>query len=327
MKEKSPPTFKSVLSGFISGLIEEKRAAGYDYRTEEAVLLRFDHYCAERGLEAPAYTKEFLSDWCEQSPSEGISNHNKRVSVIRQLSLYMMSMGVQVYLPKNHLKAETVLPHLFTDDERSGFFHEADAYVPKSASYPAHRIANEYKVLFRMIYCCGLRNSEACGIACENVDLDQGILTIMNAKGNKDRLAYMGGELTSLCREYHEYLCHALGHRPEWFFPGMDPSKPLPNTTVDKAFNRFWNRTPFSKTCRNKPTVHDLRFSFITDRINLWTRQGVDVETMLPYLARFVGHKSVLEVYYYFHTSEKLFESIRSSDKISQKVIPEVDYE
>ena len=327
MKEKKPILYESILAGYISGMIDEKRAAGYDYRTEEAILLRFDQYCTDHGLADPAYTKEFLSDWCEQSASEGISNHNKRVSVVRQLSLYMMSLGIRVYLPKNRLKPETVLPHLFSDDERRAFFHEIDTYVPGSAVPAAHRIADEYKVLFRMIYCCGLRNSEACGIAFENVDLERGILTIVNAKGHKDRLVYMGDELTVLCREYSSYIYKVLGGMPEWFFPGRNPSKPLPNTTVDLAFSRFWKRTPYSKSCNNKPTVHDLRFSFITDRINLWTRQGADVESLLPYLARFVGHKSVLEVYYYYHTSEKLFESIRSADKTSQAVIPEVEYE
>lgn len=219
MKDNSPILFESVLSDYISGIIREKRAAGYDYRTEEAILLRFDHYCVEHGLTSPAFTKEFLSDWCKQAVSEGISNHNKRVSVIRQLSLYMMSVGISVYLPKSHLKAETVLPHLFTDDERSAFFHEVDTYVPRAIDSAAHRIADEYKVLFRMIYCCGLRNSEACGIAYENVDVEQGVLTIVNAKGHKDRLVYMGSELTSLCRDYDRYICQALGMRPEWFFP------------------------------------------------------------------------------------------------------------
>ena len=324
MKKKSPIVFKSVLSHHISGMIMEKRSVGYDYRTEEAILLRFDEYCANNGLAPPAYTKEFLSGWCEKSSSEGISNHNKRVSVIRQLSLYLMSMGISVYLPKSCLKAETVLPHLFTDSERSGFFHEVDTYVPGLIAPYAHRIADEYKVLFRMIYCCGLRNSEACGIP---VDVTQGVLTILDAKGHKDRLVYMGEELTCLCKDYNRYICTLLGGKPKWFFPGRDPAKPLPNTTVDSAFNRFWNRTAFSKECNNKPTVHDLRFSFITDRINLWTQQGINVESMLPYLARFVGHKSVQEIYYYYHTSEKLFESIRSADKTSQIVIPEVDYE
>ena len=149
MKDNSPILFESVLSDYISGIIREKRAAGYDYRTEEAILLRFDHYCVEHGLTSPAFTKEFLSDWCKQAVSEGISNHNKRVSVIRQLSLYMMSVGISVYLPKSHLKAETVLPHLFTDDERSAFFHEVDTYVPRAIDSAAHRIADEYKVLFQ----------------------------------------------------------------------------------------------------------------------------------------------------------------------------------
>ena len=327
MKEKSPAVFESILADFIAGMIKEKRALGYDYSTEERILIRFDRYCVAHCLSTLTYTKEFLSEWCEQSVSEGIANHNKRVSVIRQLSLYMMSMGVQVYLPKNDMGTETVLPHLFTDDERSGFFHEVDIYVPKSADSAVHRIADEYKVLFRMIYCCGLRNSEACGIAYENVDIRQGILTITDSKGNKDRLVYMGPELTSLCQDYSNYLCRVLGQTPHWFFPGRDVEKPLPNTTVDSAFNRFWKKTAFSKNCSNKPTVHDLRFSFITDRINLWTRQGADVEKMLPYLARFVGHTSVQEIYYYYHTSEKLFESIHSLDKISHSVIPEVDYE
>ncbi len=327
MKEKSPFTFKSILADYIYGMIMEKRAVGYDYRTEEAILLRFDNYCVNNGLETLAYTKEFLSGWCEKSVSEGISNHNKRISVVRQLSLYMMSMGIAAYLPKSCLKVETVLPHLFTDSERAGFFHEVDTYVPGMAAPYAQRIADEYKVLFRMIYCCGLRNSEACGIAFENVDISYGTLTILDTKGYKDRLVYMGEELTCLCRDYSRYICTLLGAQPKWFFPGRNPAKPLPNTTVDTAFNRFWNRTAFSKECNNKPTVHDLRFSFITDRINLWTRQGTDVERMLPYLARFVGHKSVQEIYYYYHTSEKLFESIRSADKTSRAVIPEVDYE
>ena len=327
MKEKSPVTFKSVLADHISGMLMEKRAAGYDYRTEEAILLRFDDYCVKNSLAGPVYTKEFLSGWCEQSSSEGTANHNKRISVVRQLSLYMMSMGIPVYLPKSCLKTETVLPHLFTDEERTGFFHEVDCNVPQLTAPYAQRMADEYKVLFRVIYCCGLRNSEACGIAFENVDVDHGILTILDSKGNKDRLVYMGEELTCLCQDYSKYICSLLGGQPRWFFPGKDPAKPLPNTTVDTVFSRFWNRTVFSKGCSNKPTVHDLRVSFITDRINLWTRQGVHVESMLPYLARYVGHKSVQEIYYYYHTSEKLFASIRSADRTSQAVIPEVDYE
>ena len=44
MKKKSPIVFKSVLSHHISSMIMEKRSVGYDYHTEDAILLRFDEY-------------------------------------------------------------------------------------------------------------------------------------------------------------------------------------------------------------------------------------------------------------------------------------------
>lgn len=320
---------KSVLAPYIEGLLKEKRSLGRDYGTEEKILLRLDRYCAERNLATINVTKDFLGDWCGQSETEGVSFHGKRISVARQLMLYMASLGIDVYLPKNELGTEVILPHLLTDDEKAAFFRSVDGYVTDTLSHSVcRRMANEYVVLFRMLYCCGLRNGEGCGLPSDSVDLETGVLTIRNAKGKKDRLVYMRDDLTELCRTYHSYLCNLAGFRPVWFFPGRSLDQHLRNTTVDRAFNRFWECTPQAKGCGNKPTVHDLRFTFVTDRINEWARQDIDVDTMMPYLSRYVGHKRLQETYYYYHTSEELYESIRKKDKTSPNAIPEVsDYE
>lgn len=45
---------------------------------------------------------------------------------------------------------------------------------------------------------------------------------------------------------------------------------------------------------------------------------------MLPYLSRYLGHKSPDETYYYYHLVSKAFDVIRSKDSVSSKVIPEV---
>ena len=42
--------YKSILSPFIDGLLSEKRSLGFDYRTEELILIRFDRYCIDVGL-------------------------------------------------------------------------------------------------------------------------------------------------------------------------------------------------------------------------------------------------------------------------------------
>lgn len=316
----------SAVAPYIRGLLAEKRAMGFLYGTEELVLARFDAYCCQRGLAAPAMTREFLSGWLERSPTEGAGSHGRRVSAVRQLTLYMASMGIDVHVPRELPKADVKLPHIMTEEERTAFFEQVDAYRPTSGHAVHHRLAAEYRVLFRMIYCCGLRNSEACGIPSERVDLDAGTLTIVHSKGRKDRVVYMAGDLSSLCSAYFAWLRETLGGPPEWFFPGRDPGKPLPNTSVDRAFDRFWNATDHARRCADKPVVHDLRFSFITDRVNRWALDGVDVDAMMPYLSRYVGHKDLQSTYYYIHTSERLRDVVEKYDVTGQSAIPEVCY-
>lgn len=51
---------------------------------------------------------------------------------------------------------------------------------------------------------------------------------------------------------------------------------------------------------------------------------GVDTGVMMPYLSRYLGHSSIAETQYYFHTIEQVFPVIRRHDAISQDIIPEV---
>lgn len=318
--------FSSALAPYIEGLLAEKRALGFLYDSEELILARFDAYCSERGLVGCTVTRDFLGGWLERSPTEGACNHGKRISMARQLMLYMASMGLSVYIPSGLPKADVKLPHIMTADERAAFFAQVDSYRPASSGADCRRLAVEYKVLFRMIYCCGLRNTEACGIPSDHVDLDAGTLSIVQSKGRKDRLVYMADDLVALCFEYFAWLKETLGFRPEWFFPAKDPQKPLANTSVDRAFNRFWNATEFAATCADKPVVHDLRFGFITDRVNHWALDGIDVEVMMPYLSQYVGHKDLQNTYYYIHTSEQLRDVIAKYDVTGASAIPEVNY-
>ena len=318
--------FTSIFGEHIENFLKEKRSLGFIYTTEEAILLRFDKYCSEKYLDDIQIDREFLHDWCSLGQNEKLANLNKRITAVRQFLLYMQSIGVREYLPATQGRPEIVVPHIFTAQEYLDFFETVDTYLPQKQPH-CYRMANEYKVLFRIYACCGMRNTEAAGIAMTCVDLEEGVWTILNSKGAKDRLVYLPDDLAELCRSYRTYLEHELGFSSPWMFPGKDPQFPLPNTTVDSVFNRFWSMTPHAACCNNKPTVHDFRFTYITNRINLWASQGVNTNTMLPYLSAQCGHKSMKETYYYYHTSKELFDSIHSKDKLSAEIIPEANYE
>lgn len=154
--------FESILAPYIRSFIEEKNSLGYIYKTAELVLRRFDRYCISKNLADISVSRQFLDDWMTQTETESAFNLGKRISCVRQLMLYMTSVGINVYIPNDFCHFEKPLPHIFCNEELLAFFSVLDSYRPYSRMY--FRLANEYKVLFRMIYSCGLRNSEACSI-------------------------------------------------------------------------------------------------------------------------------------------------------------------
>ena len=113
-------------------------------------------------------------------------------------------------------------------------------------------------------------------------------------------------------------------HHPDKGFPGERPEEHVGVPTVTAMFNSCWKKTSFAATCNKKPTVHDLRHTFTTVRINKWAEQDISFEEMLPYLCKHLGHKKFDETYYYFHVLEDSYNVIRKKDKTSNDVIPEV---
>jgi len=239
----------------------------------------------------------------------------------------MASVGINAYYPVEKSKTEQKLPHIFTELERKEFFNAVDSYHPKTTCDSHRRLALEYKVFFRLIYCCGLRNGEACNLRRDDIDTKNGTIRIIESKGDKDRLIFMSEDLSLFMESYLKYIVLTVP-QSEWFFPGNIELKPLLNTTVDRVFESLWMKTMSSRTCNDKPTVHDLRFSFVTERINLWVSENVNVDLMMPYLSKYLGHKSVSETYYYYHTTKQLFDGIRSKDSRLDDILPEVpEYE
>ena len=62
----------------------------------------------------------------------------------------------------------------------------------------------------------------------------------------------------------------------------------------------------------------------ITKRINLWLQQGISFDQMLPYLCKFLGHKSFRDTFYYFHYVEETARIVKEKDTTTGRVIPEV---
>lgn len=315
----------SAVAGYIDGLLEEKRVLGFSYQFEEYLLNVFDHYCNENNLEDPCFTRQFLGKWLDVWGDESSSYHSQRISFVRQLSLYMNSLGIHAYIPIESVKKGGTVPHFLDRKELLAFFHSLDVNHPRTKHLYAWRMWNTYRVIFRLIYSCGLRNSEACNLRAEDVRLEQGFITIYHSKGDKDRLVYLSEDMLELLFRYKQYICDSLGFTPFWFFPARNPKKHVHKATIDARFNKAWTHTSYASCECKKPTVHCLRHSFVVDRMNAWINEGLSYDQMLPYLCKHLGHRSVEESLYYYHLSEEAITFIRKKDLVAGRVIPGVE--
>ena len=313
--------YRSSLAPYISGLIKQKKACAYAYDYEAYVLESFDRFCIEENHSAETITRDLVMKWAIQRPTEGKNTRNQRVSFVRQLALYMQSLGKTPYIPK-HFASETVgVPHVLSRAQLVAFFAVVGAYSPPQPAF--RRLVPTYRALFRLFYCCGLRLAEGCYLRRCCVDLKRGTIEVLLSKGNKDRLVYLHDEVAAMCRDYDEAMQKIAPER-EWFFPGRRLDRPIQKTSVDRKFAEFWNRTPFAGKVDKKPTVQSLRHTFVVDRMNEWMENGVDTAVMMPYLSRYLGHASISETQYYYHSIEQAFPIVRSRGAAADRIIPEV---
>lgn len=321
-------TFVSELGAHISDFIAQKRSSGFLYDYEARVLKTFDNFYQAKGYHGGVITKWIMDDWNTKFLHVSNGTRAQMVSFVRQFSVYLNSVGIKSYIPGKVPSAQTPVPHVMTRDEIQSFFAVVDAYVPRVNWSEFLRLACEYRVIFRLIYCCGLRISEACNLRSDCVDLENAVITVKHSKGDKDRLVYLANDLNDVMTNYWDYICLSLATIPEWFFPSLDPLAPLPKTSLDKKFSDFWTMTPYASTCDKNPTVHCLRHTFVVETMNQWMTSGTDLNVMMPYLSKYLGHKGRNETFYYYHQVRDAFRIVKEKDTVSGRVIPEVfEYE
>lgn len=324
MKKQRKYSYLSSIASFIEGLIEEKRASGYAYSSSADVLKELDTFCLATGFTCTTVTKELADAWSAQRPTEGLNARNVRVGILRQLSKYLVSLGVDSYLQNRFPSKETNIAHVFSEDERLAFFVSLDTMPPNGSPF-GQRILNECRIIFRLYYCCGMRLSEPLQLSWECVDLEAGTVRIFQSKGDKDRILFLTDDITDMLRKYEVYI-HAERPGCSWVFPGTREDNRLNEVTVRDYFLKAWHRTPYADMS-NPPTIKSFRHTFVVDRLNNWMTEGADLRERLPYLSRFLGHEGINESLYYYHQVSESFRIIRDKDRTSDQVIPEVNHD
>ena len=172
----------------IAALVAEKRAVGYRYNAEARVLARFEEFSRREFPESDTLTEASVQAWIAAARRRQVQPATLQglAAPVRELARWLGRHGETAYLlPRAALpRPARYVPHIYTDQQLAALFAQTDR-CHYCAEVPLRHLV--MPVLFRTIYACGLRCSEARLLRVADVDIDIGVLQIRDAKGGKDR--------------------------------------------------------------------------------------------------------------------------------------------
>lgn len=296
---------------------------------ELCYLRRFDAFLCKKLSDRNGITEELVNEWVATLQGKRSSIENT-VVVIRQFLEYLQLFGERVFLPVVPKVSDDYIPYLFSDDEISIIFEKADNVILRSKKADINLPA-EFPVILRILYSCGTRIGETVRLKMCDVDLQNGILRMVNTKGDKHRLVPMSMEMTDIMKRY----CLAMGlvsGQEKWLFPSSRDDGHISDRAVKGCFERLLRDTGITPINREKyergPCLHCFRHVFAFKSFAQAEKAGRHLDDSIPYLSIYLGHAGLNETAKYLKFSNELFpESVDAFGGYMEDLLPEVDYE
>jgi integrase/recombinase XerD len=319
-----PAAFQSAFAQHIEGFIAHKRAIGYRYVSGAIILKQFDEFCRRYHGNEQILSKDIVAHWAERRAGESMGTLRIRVGLIRQFAIYLLKLGHDAYVTPLHTlpKYQRYVPYIFSNTELAAFFSQVDACRYWAANPVRHLVM---PILFRMLYCCGLRVSEATNLKVNHVDVRTGVLTIYGGKFGKDRRVPMSEGMTNRCREYYARV-HPFSDGDNYFLPSSSRGRPLPVGTVYFNFRKLLWDARISHGGKGKgPRLHDFRHTFAVHCLRNWVEEGKDLSAYLPVLKTYLGHTHFRETAYYLRLTADLYPTITAQvEQVFGNMIPHI---
>ena len=321
--------FKSVYAEELTNYYELRQTAlsKSSLVHEKCYLKRFDEYLSGALLEKQGLTEEIIAVWIKELSNRRSSIENE-VVVIRQFLRYLNTIGVKTYIPVIPKVHDDYTPYIFNDDELAGIFELADNTIQKSSASDPY-LAIELPVILRLLFSSGLRIGETLSLKKTDVDLENGILRMLNTKGDKHRLVPVTNEMNDILKQYCSVMARLID--TEWLFPSSKREGPISDRSVKHRFEyileecniHLENRAKFERG----PCLHCFRHVFAFKSFAQNERNGRSTNDTIPFLSIYLGHVSLNETAKYLKFSNEMYpEAIDNFGAYMEDLLPEVVY-
>ena len=302
MKFNGP--FKDDINNYIDYRINVKHQK---LSTVRAELKQFDEYTLNIKANNEL-TKEVVENWLTLRENENPKTLNKRLYTMRVFAKYLNMIGKQAFVISTnyYLKETKFIPHIYTDEELKLFFESIDKFPYCFFKSNIKNRGIQMKLLFKILYCCGLRISECLNLKYEDINLNECSIKIRNAKFNKSRLLFINEDLVN---DLTYYINNYPNDECDYIFYNKY------NNRISYDFvNQFFNRVIVNSNLdKNKNyRIHDFRHTFAVNNIKKAFQNNEDVDALLPILMNYMGHADIKKTEYYLRLTPDIYKAIIS---------------
>ena len=285
----------------VDDYIALRRSLGFKLAAHPRLLGDFVAYLEAAGAET--VTTELAVSWAARPPDANPAWWSQRLGVLRGFAAHLRAFDPVTEVPPRGLlprRSWRPTPYVYLPEEITALMAAA-----RCMADPLR--AATFETLIGLIASCGLRPGEALGLDDDDIDWDDGLLAIRNAKFNKHRQVPAHPSTLAALAAYTD-VRHRYCPRPS--SPTLLVSKTgtrLIHTRVDGTFAVLAARAglPRPGTPR-RPRLHDLRHFYAISTVVSWYRAGLDVNAQLPLLSTALGHADPANSYWYLSATPQL---------------------
>lgn len=288
----------------VAEYLELRRSLGFRLKKDELYLGNFADFMERR--HATHITAKLAVQWARQPASSDANYLAGRLRAVRSFARYRILSDPRTEIPATDLlprRRITFQPYIFSQEDIGRILAGS---LRQWGGATRFYCLGRYTI-YGLISVTGMRVGEVLRLDLDDVDLDQGVITIRNSKFGKSRLAPVHETTRIALRRYREERDAFLaGMAVKAFFISTDGRR-VGHTALDRAFRRLTRRLGLrGASDHTGPRLHDLRHTMAVEVLRQCYSTGADPERRLPALSTYLGHTQLSYTYWYLHQNPGL---------------------
>jgi integrase len=289
----------TALSQAVEDYLTVRRTLGYKVVDHGVLLPDFVAYLEAAG--ASTVTTELAVAWATQPTDTTPVWWGRRLAAVRGFARHLKAFDPDTEIPSPDLlpyRCRRVHPYLYSEADIAALMAAARALrSPLRAA--------TYETLIGLIATTGMRSGEAVRLDRDDIDWDEGILTVWNSKFHKSRALPVHTSTLAVLERYDRIRdeCVARPKDPSFFVSTVGTRL---NNDDDKTFRGLVRHVGLVSAAGRRPRLHDLRHTFAVRTLVGWYRAGVDVEAHMPLLSTYLGHSNPENTFWYLSAVPEL---------------------